>query len=59
MLKNLMKAESAAWGALMNDPKVLADSNATHTPELLQAWRAAADAVHAYRVKMGLSPAGR
>ena len=54
MLKDLMKAEAAEYKALMNDPKVLADPTATHTPELKLAWETAADNECAYREAHGL-----
>ena len=49
MLTNLIAAEKAAWAALMNDPKVLADTTAEHTPEIKARWEAAADAERAFR----------
>lgn len=54
MLKDLMKAERAAWKALMNDPKVLANPKAEHTPEIKKAWESAADAERAYREAHGI-----
>ena len=56
-LKNLMKAEKAAYAALMNDPRVIADTTAVHTPELYAAWLAAADAERAFREAMELASA--
>lgn len=53
-LNQLMKAEDEAWKALMNDPRVLADPEASHTPEIKARWEAAADAEYAYRQKHGL-----
>ncbi len=49
MLKELQKAERAAWKALMNDPRPMADPNAPHTPEIKARWEAAADAEYEYR----------
>ena len=49
-LKVLKAASDKAWRALMNDPKVLADTTTTHTPEIEQAWKNAADAECAFRV---------
>jgi hypothetical protein len=50
-LKSFTKASNAAWKVLMNDPRVMADKTATHTPELLQAWNNAADAERMFREK--------
>lgn len=54
MLKDLMKAEEKAYKALMNDPMVLADPTAGHTPKLWDAWCRAADAERAYREEHNL-----
>ena len=54
MLKNLMAAEKKAWKALMNDPRVIADPRAEHTPELKAAWEAAAEAERIYRTAHNL-----
>ncbi|WP_164547172.1 hypothetical protein [Mesorhizobium sp. M6A.T.Cr.TU.016.01.1.1] len=48
-LKTLMQAEAKAHRALMNDPRCLADPKAEHTPAILAAWEAAADALRAHR----------
>lgn len=53
-LQNLMKAERKAYRALLNDPRVLADLTATHTPALKKAWEDAADAEFAYRNSHGM-----
>lgn len=49
-LKILKTATNKAHRALLNDPKVLADPTATHTPSLYAAWTNAADAECAFRV---------
>jgi ferric-dicitrate binding protein FerR (iron transport regulator) len=41
---HLVKEERAAWRALMNDPRVIADPKSEHTPEIKARWEAAADA---------------
>ena len=41
---HLVREERAAWRALMNDPRVLADPTSEHTPEIKTRWEAAADA---------------
>lgn len=53
-LQRLMKEERAAWRAMMNDPKPMADPNAPHTPAIRARWEAAADAEYAYREQHGL-----
>lgn len=53
-LQKLMKNERAAWKALMNDPAVIADPKALHTPALREAWERAADAERAFREEHGL-----
>ena len=40
----LVREERAAWRALMNDPRVIADPRSEHTPEIKARWEAAADA---------------
>ena len=52
-LKKLIAAERKAWRALMNDPRVLSDAQATHDPEIKAAWERAADAEREYRVTHG------
>jgi hypothetical protein len=54
MLKDLIKEERAAWKALMDDPRVLADPKAEHTPEIKARWEAAADAEREYREAHGI-----
>jgi len=51
-LAALMKAERKAYRALMNDPRVIADPRATHTPELWAAYEAAAKAERNFREAM-------
>lgn len=53
-LQELDRKEAKAHRALMNDPRPMADPTATHTPEILAAWEAAADACRAYREAHGL-----
>lgn len=48
-LKGIMKETKKAWRALLNDPAVKADPNATHTPALYKAWSDAADRECAFR----------
>lgn len=52
-LSQLIKAEADAWNALMNDPRVIADPTAEHTPEIKARWEAAAEAERAYRAEHG------
>ena len=51
-LEAVKKSERKALRALMNDPRVIADPTATHTPELRQAWEAAANAEREYRTQI-------
>jgi len=53
-LAELMAKEEAAYAALMNDPKVLADPKSKHDPELLWAWMAAAEEEQLFRNQNGL-----
>ena len=48
-LKVLDREAGNAYRALLNDPAVKADPQATHTPELYAAWEAAADKCWNYR----------
>lgn len=43
--EQLEAAETTAWEALLNDPRVIADPTAEHTPELKKAWEDACDAL--------------
>ena len=53
-LKNLIAAERRAYKALMNDPAVIANLCATHTPELWAAYEQAASAEREYRIANGI-----
>jgi hypothetical protein len=53
-LKNLMAAERRAYNALMNDPSVVKNPCATHTPELWAAYEQAAAAEREYRIANGI-----
>ena len=45
-------SEAKAYRALMNDPRIMADKTATHTPELLAAWNDACAAEYAVRERI-------
>lgn len=45
-------AEAKAYRALMDDPRVIADPTAAHTPELLKAWDDACAAEFAVRQRI-------
>lgn len=51
-LAELQRAENTAYEALMNDPAVIANPMVRHTPELLEAWEAAAEAERLFRENM-------
>ena len=53
-LKDLMKAESRAYAALMRDPAVIANPKAGHTPALWDAYVKAAEAERHFREAHGL-----
>jgi hypothetical protein len=53
-LKNLIAAERRAYRALMNDPAVLANPCAPHTPALWAAYEQAASAEREYRIANGI-----
>jgi hypothetical protein len=53
-LKNLMAAERKAYKALMNDPAVVANPCAPHTPALWAAYEQAANAEREYRIANGI-----
>ena len=48
-------AEAKAYRALMNDPRVIADPKATHTPELLKAWNDACAVEFSVRQRIEVS----
>ena len=45
-------AEAKAYRALMNDPRVVANPKATHTPELIKAWNDACAVEFAVRQRI-------
>ena len=51
-LRAAMQAEAKAYRALMNDPRVIADKTASHTPELLAAWNDACAVEYSIREKL-------
>lgn len=53
-LKDLISAERRAYKALMNDPAVLANPCAPHTPKLWVEYEQAAAAEREYRIANGI-----
>ena len=53
-LKKLIAAERRAYKALMNDPAVIANPCAPHTPALRDAYEQAAAAEREFRIANGI-----